>query len=272
MADLAGTLANIGNLPTTLMGLLFGPNVLWSIRAPELDVEFEAQFEPIGLRMSAGGNYAMTQTLGRQYPIAQWLSGEADTVSFTGRLYARHFLDKPADKLKTLIKLTKRDRNLGRPPICEFSMGQGFMVIRCFVSEIGNIVFDSFRHDGSVRGAMFKVTLVRYEPYGLKETDTTTPEPSTVYKVAKEGETFESVAAKLYNNAIKGVNLRKVHPQYPELQIGDVVKVLPVTHSKIQKKIEPDYHLYQDTPVARAAMEAIHASRASSFNVYIYKK
>ena len=272
MVDLAGIGSAIGNIPTTLMGLLFGPNVLWSIRAPELDIEFEAQFEPIGLKMSAGGNYAMTQTLGRQYPIAQWLSGESDVVSFTGRLYARNFLDQVAPKLKTLIKLSKRDRNLKRPPICEFSMGQGFMVIRCFVSEIGSIVFDSFRHDGTVRGCMFKITLIRYEPYGLKVTDTSTPEPSTIYKLAKEGDIYESVAAQMYGNAIKGVNLRKIQPDVPELSVGISVKVLPVTHSKIQKKIEPDYYMFQDDSIAKAAMAQIHELRAGQINTYIYKK
>lgn len=252
------------------MGFFLKNNTTWRLEVADedsafLDATFEAQFEAQDLTVDrVGGQIAEATTVNREHPIAQWIAGLSERVTFTGRLWAKHALDDIKERLDELLKFTWRIEELKRPPICIFSIGPQFD-LQCLVETISNIRFDSFRSDGSIRGVTFSVTLVRYTLFGIKKTDPTAKEPSTRHYIARQGDTFESIAKREYGDALFGVNLRRLHPELSlrlnEIQPGDIIRILPKEHSLIRKKIEPEYHGFRDSPEAKEARQEIFSER-----------
>lgn len=207
----------------------------------------------------------------RNHPIINWLGGALREVSFQARLFSNHSQDFSArDKIRLLELLMEKHSPLGRPPLVRFYWGdsiQGGM--RCFVSTLGGISYDEVRTDGSIRGATLNITLKRFEQYRFQQTVANVMERTPTH-VVKDGETYEMIAYRHYNNPMLGVSLRQENPRRPmtsgaptqvaDLSAGDLVKLYNESELPVPK---PSNHLLrQDTMLQQANRMRFVSKRA----------
>lgn len=163
------------------------------------------------------GLYASIGIPGRRLPITQYVRGESQTFSFESFYINDPTVDKydgryTVSKTRTLLKkAVAPHRNLGRPPLYSFSIGEdGNIQFDCFVESIGSISYsDLITIYGEPLYASFSIR--------LRIVENTKIDYYEVIEVPKElesylmtlGETHEEAAAKRYNDPMLGVPLRQ---------------------------------------------------------------
>jgi len=247
---MAGPISNLGsfrigtprlpNLP--IIGGIFGSTWPWSITDVDHDYNIFGDFFPESMTINKSAEYGENTTLNRGKPILQYSSGKLTTISFNALLFARHFLDDLNERFYAMMALTERDDDLKRPPVCFFEAGP--ISMQCVVNSVGGVKVSEVRNDGTFRSIEFAVSLTEYIPFsieGIQESRPGTPEQSTLYRKAKQGDTFESVAKDVYGDPLKGIHIRSVNTFKvgEELEAGEELKLLPATHSQIAKAVAP---------------------------------
>ena len=237
------------------------------------NLEFKGQFIAEGMNEKLGSKLGESNTLNKQKPNHKWLSGNAETFSFTARLFAQHNGVTIKQQYELLKSFTRRNKVLKRAPIFLFIAGTelGFT---CFVHSI-NILIGELREDGSLRDIVFDIELLEIDDVLTKSSVSSLVDqikfaagtvsgvasiakkigesieipgfsPHTVsrIRVAKGGDTLESIAADEYGSALQGDIIRKSQPEFATLRAGDKIKLidvdemsqLRVTQSSIQLK------------------------------------
>jgi len=229
------------NIP--IIGGLFSSTWPWTLQNVDTnETPIVGDFFPESMVYTPGAAaYSKSHSLNREKPVTQYSHNDLDTLVFNALIFARHFLDNIEERYAQLVLLTKRDPDLKRPPICLFEAG--VIHFDCVVLSVGGIKFSEVRNDGSLRSVEFSIALQEYVPFdilALEQTSPTASEPSTLYKDAKQGDTYESVAQKEYDSALKGVQVRETNPNLgTTIQTGDKIKLLPPEHSKIRAAAAP---------------------------------
>lgn len=202
----------------------FIPNFkIWNIRNLDTGQVLQGQFEAENVAREIGTNWGQFTSLNREHPILQFLNGAAEKVSFDGRFFRNHALDtSPEVKLEILTSWAKRDRNanLRRPPILQFWVGDGHVMINCVITGI-NIGFQRPDFFGGLRHCSFTVSLLEFSTFSVDDAE----EVNTRYARARERDYYELLAFEEYGNPLIGDVIRKAHPQYQQLQPGDIVKL-----------------------------------------------
>lgn len=198
-------------------------------------VEVEGQFPAEDVVQELGVAYGEGNALNRQHPILQFLHGNAETVSFSGRLYARNATEEVESLLKTLKGWTKRDPMLMRPPLLMFWIGDsGVQVDNCVLEALSGIMYHDFRENGTAREVSFTIHLREYYEYSLAAGEG----GETRYHRAKEHDYYEWITYREYGDPMLGVVIRDQHPTKPNLEIGDIVK-LPNAEEMRDKTAKP---------------------------------
>jgi|GEM_PF-5513214 len=232
---------------------------LWSIVDLDRGDFFFGQFVPQSVTKEVSANYAEVPTLGRQNPIMQWLNGVTETLTFTARLWANNADESIEERVEKLENLVKRQADLpkegkrpkGRPPVCEFQWGsdRSLKFEYCFVTSLGGVTYDELRPDGSLRGATMSITIKRYDPVTLTVTDPTVPESQTRIRLAKKGDTYESIALDEYGNPELGIPLRQLNPRIARMELADLNPQDPVhVYSEdylLTTPIQPKFHAFK---------------------------
>jgi hypothetical protein len=200
----------------------FIPNFkIWNLKNLDSGQTLQGQFEAENVSRDISVNWGKFTSLNRQNPILQFVNGEADKVSFDGRLFRNHALDRsPEVKLDLLVSWTKIDPALRRPPIVQFWVGDGHLMINCVIV---NIKTDYARPDffGGLRDCTFTVSLLEFSTFSLDDAE----EVDTRYARARERDYFELLAFEEYGNPMIGDVIRKQHPKLQTLEAGDIVKL-----------------------------------------------
>lgn len=229
------------NVP--ILGGLISVTWPWSLQNLDtLATPVFGDFFPESMIITPGApKYSKTSSLNREKPVIQYSGGDLDTITFNALLITRHFLDKLEERYVSLIELSQRDPDLKRPPICLFEAGVIFF--ECVVLSVGGIKISEVRNDGSLRSVEFTITLQEFVPFdilSLEQTSPTALEPSTLFRTAKQGDTYESMAQKEYGSALKGVQIRETNPELGDIiEPGNEVKLLPPENSNIRKAAAP---------------------------------
>lgn len=230
----------------------------WFLKNEDSGQELQGQFEPENLVDNVGVKYAKINALNRQNPIVQFISGDARTVTFVARLFARDSLFKDAkDSYDLLKKWAERDPNLERPPILSFWVGDGMMSMAlCVIESLGGITFDRPTFGGAWRGATLPITLLKYEPFSLESVEG----GETRYHRAKFQDYYEMLTYREYGDAMIGDVIRKRHPSKPNIQIGDIIKlpsVQTLRRERTSTKSIPLQTAYgrKETPQRRLRLE-----------------
>jgi len=197
--------------------------------------KLQGQFVALNVNESISNKYAKNSSLNRSNPIIQFLSGEADTLSFQARFFARDMLfSSVKDNLEMIKKFARRDDKLKRPPILHFWVGDSHLqMTQCIIDSIGGI-YQEPTALGAIRDVTLTINLTKYEPFELKET-----EPAeTRYHRARDREYYEYLTYYEYGNANLGDVIRKRHPEKPTFQPGEIIK-LPSIEAIRKEIVEP---------------------------------
>jgi hypothetical protein len=234
---------------------------LWTLSDLDRGVDVVGQFTPQGLRKTVSGGLAQGGSVGRDFPIVQWVRGELEVVTFSARLWAKDSTDLTvSQRLTQLENLVRRASDLRRPPICSFSLGSlATVAIDCLVKSIGGVSYDDVRPDGTLRGATLDVTLWRYEEVTLRATDPSVPASMTRIRRSKKGDTYESIALQEYADPELGVLLRQLNPRIAGMPLADLNPLDPVhvfpEEFLLTLPIEPEFHAFRSGPGNEAAEE-----------------
>jgi hypothetical protein len=257
--DVVGELFGFGGKTWKLTGIDAG-----------FEKEFEGQFLAQDMEETVGAFLGETTTINKAAPDFQWIRGEAEKFSFTTRLWASNSLKNVKQQVNLLKSFARRDPTLKRAPKFLFSAGTEIS-FTCFVRGV-RFRYDELRIDGSLRGAVVDLELQVIEDKAVGNAATSLASQikfaagivvgavgiaaqvkrlikipggslHTVGRtlVVKEGQTFESIAAIEYGNALLGDILRRAQPEIANLKAGDKVSLvepseiiqIPVTQQSI---------------------------------------
>lgn len=200
----------------------FIPNFkIWQMRNLDSGEVLQGQFEPENVGRDVGANWGQFTSLNRQNAILQFLNGAQETLSFDGRFFRDHALDRtPELKLEKLISWTKIDKSVRRPPVVQFWVGDGHIQMNCVIS---GITANYGRPDffGQMRDVTFSVSLLEFTTFSVDDAE----EVDTRYARARERDYFELLAFEEYGNPMIGDAIRKQHPKLQSLEPGDIVKL-----------------------------------------------
>lgn len=195
---------------------------LWYLYNLDTDDKIEGQFPPENVTQEMSAAYAEESPLNREHPITQFLHGNADTVSFRGRLYAEVITDDLTRPLRMLQSWKDRDPKLFRPPILHFWVGDATLKVeQCLLESLSAITYHSFRDDGAPRDISFTVNLREYVPYSLL----VEAGGETRYHQARDRDYYEWLCQREYADPTLGVVIRDRHPDQGLLEAGDIVKL-----------------------------------------------
>jgi hypothetical protein len=202
--------------------MVIAPTPILIRRDPGNPRRIPFQFIPQeGTTETVSASWAEASTLGRQHPIQQWTKGEQQTLSFEARFFSRHLLENIDEMVESLKRAVQLDPDLGRPPLFDFVWGSFHDVV--VVSSVGGLHRAALHPDGSLRDATLAITLRHYEKFDLVLSNPDAKPTNTFYITVREGDSWESLARKLYRKPILGELVRRENPDKPFLQTGQLV-------------------------------------------------
>ncbi len=206
------------------MGLLemFLPGKDWHLEAEETGDELVGQFPFESLVEDISNNWARHKAFSREGAIKSYVSGDSSALTFTGRFRARDAVFNDVEQnLNLLKKFARRDPDLGRPPILNFWVGNGFLAQRSVIDSVSGITYSQPTALGELREVTFRVALEAWEDFDIDDVEIY----ETRYHRAREGDYYEWLAQREYGNPNLGVNLRQRHPDQAHLEVGDTAKL-----------------------------------------------
>lgn len=206
----------------TVLDTLFGDKA-WYLTNLDDGQTIKGQFEPEELTENLSVRYSKQTVLNRQTPIIQFLSGDVDTITFKATMFNRDALTGNVEQdLEVLKEWRKREKSKGRPPILSFRVGDSMVsMAECVIESLGGVRYSSPTLLGKLRKVELSITLLKYTSYSLEGT----PPSETRYHRAAYGDYYEMLCAREYGSPILGDVIRKRHPQYPNIQTGNVIKL-----------------------------------------------
>lgn len=243
------------------MGLLTEP-ITWSLVSVDDGTEVKGQFIPTNLTENIGGVWAEQATFGHVQPILQFVRGELETITCDIRIFAAHqgILGLGADDIESaetrteagikaagvqdIRNLARADSDLGRPHVYVFTVGAQFPLINedeshlVIVRKVSNIVYDRMRpkDGGSLRGISASLEMARFILFDAA--DLTGAAESLVVS-AQEGDFYEAIAGRVFNDAILGEALRRRNPDRRVLTFGDQVHVPNAVTLRRELELKP---------------------------------
>lgn len=205
---------------------------IWNLFNLDTGAWIKGQFHPEDATMDISTMWSEKFGLNREHPIVQFLHGEVETFAFRSRYVATTSAENLEDELDNLKGFARYDETLGRPPILEFWFGNGtFATFRnpCRLTGLTGINYHRPTFLGGLRHVDFSVNLREIKEFTLEGLTV----GNTRFHRAKEADYYEGLAEREYGNALLGDAVRKIHPELPNIQVGDTIE-LP-TASKLRK-------------------------------------
>lgn len=206
---------------------------VWTLTSLDDGTVIQGQYRPQDFAENVGGMWSTTGTVGLDQPVLQFIRGELETITFQAKVWAEHGGDantQPAnikemvDKIRNLPRI---DRTLKRPHVWTLTWTDEYQA-DVVVRSVGGIKYDAARPEGltpsSFRGVLFSMDLARYVQYDAKQL-IGAAESLIIY--VKEGETYESLALRLYGDPSLGDSLRRRNPDKLVLTSGDRLHLPP---------------------------------------------
>lgn len=284
-----------------VVGELFGfsDNKGWELVPQDaaFGTTIKGQFLAESLSQSIGSNLGETTTVNKDKPNFQWLNGTAEVVTFRTRIYANDSFKNVQQQIQLLKSAARRNAELKRAPIFLFTAGTE-IAFKCFVRGI-EIDYDELRSDGSQRGIQARLTL-----QVIEEIDQGSAETSLASQIkfaagvvaaaagianqlgrvvnipggslhtldrtrkAKSGDTFESIAADEYGNALFGDILRRVQPEKVNLKPNDNVLLVEPTEI-VTIQVTQQAIALQNTPENLALREEYLSLRNRTTRIFV---
>lgn len=205
---------------------------VWNLLNLDTGALVKGQFHPEDATMDISTAWSEKFGLNREHPIVQFLHGEVETFSFRSRYVATTSAENLENELDNLKGFARVDEALDRPPILEFWFGNGtFSTFRnpCRLTGLSGIRYHRPTFFGGLRHVEFTVNLREIKEFTLEGPAV----GNTRFHRAKDADYYEGLAEREYGNPLLGDAVRKIHPELPNIQVGDTIE-LP-TASKLRK-------------------------------------
>lgn len=205
---------------------------VWNLFNTDTFELLQGQFHPEDMTMEVGSAYNEKFSLNRQHAITQFLHGEVETISFRSRFVATTAIEDLEDHLATVKSFARRDDSLERPPVLEFWVGNGSFNLfnnQAILQSLSGITYHRPTFLGGLRHVEFTVNLREYKEAKVKDLAI----GNTRFHRAKFADYYEALAEREYGNPQFGDVIRKLHPDKPNIQTGNVIE-LP-TQSKLRR-------------------------------------
>lgn len=196
----------------------------------------QGKFAPQDLTKNIKPNYATHVALSRSKEIVQFLNQESDTLTFRAIMHNYDSQTGTSEKDSELLMSWARPDPLygGKPPILTFWVGRGWAMMDCIITSISDIRYEDPTITGDLRGLSMTVNLRAYSPFSLTEGG----QYETRYHRAVTRDYYELISYREYNNPMLGIAIRNRHPDKPNIQVGDVIK-LPSLEAIRKEKARP---------------------------------
>jgi len=262
---------------------LFAKEVIWtlsSLDAPGTTVE--GQYRPSNLVENVSGVWAETSTLGLQQPVLQFMRGNLDVITFDAKVFAKHNgvlgtglnSDNIKDLVDTIRELPRADEALGRPHVYTFTWSEEFQQ-DVVIQSVGGIRYDHARPEylfgskpSSLRGVLFRIRMARYVEYDVGAL-VGASESLVIY--AKQGDTFEVIAQRLYGDAKLGEVIRR---RNPDLEIdgipqGERIHIIPKAKARRELVLKRQSLALRRRTAQTALFDAVLDKRSVSYRSHI---
>jgi hypothetical protein len=208
----------------------------WFLQNQTTQQIIRGEFHPVDLTKEVKPNYVTHVALSRTKEIVQFLNQDADTLSFKAVMNNRDGFSSFVEKDYQLLESWARPDPIygNKPPILTFWVGQGWELMECVITGLSNIRFEEPFANGRIRQISLIVNLRKYEKFSLEGTGNY----ETRYHRAAVRDYYELLAYREYNNPMLGVVIRNRHPNKPNIQIGDVIK-LPSVEAIRKERAQP---------------------------------
>jgi len=158
----------------------------------------ECAFNPNAYTVDTSVNYGKRGTAGSDASVAQFVNGNAETLSMelffdTTDDDAVDVRAEYTDYLDTLLSV---DDQLNAPPVCRFVWGDGIDFTALL--QRARKQFTRFQRDGVPVRARVDVVFRAYEPANAQQSRRTTNRPST--RTVTDGDTLWALAAEQYGD------------------------------------------------------------------------
>lgn len=238
----------------------------WTLISQDVKTEQVMGQFPAEISEEVSSEYAQYKSLNRENPVVQFVSGNADTLSFTARFYARDAVFSGVkESITQLKKWARRDPKKERPQILSFRVGDGYLSMEsCVITGLGSIVYQRPTVLGALRDVSVTINLLSYEEFTMEDAQLY----ETRYHRAKEAEYFELICENEYGNAYFGDVIRKRHPDKEIIQPSDIIK-LPSIEAIQTERVEQKSLILKtaygkkETPQRTARLEAFDKTNRS---------
>lgn len=199
---------------------------------PEVDLSIVGDQPLTGWSEGKPAALSTSATLGAAAPVVQWTAGGLRTVQASTALVARDYTDDVRPIRDRLRALNERDPILGRAPRVRVTWGTesiaGFVEVKTTTT--------THLPNGRVLRVEVDLTITEAELPGR-----TPATGETVYRVLRQGETFERLALVLLGDPAKGDLVRRTNPAIAAAReaAGVRVKVLEAFHPSMRGKASP---------------------------------
>lgn len=262
---------------------------VWTLKNNDTGEVLRGQYVPQDYTENVGAKIPEVSTVNNQEPFPQWVGGEGETSTFKARIFQITSEDSVTDQVERLKAATQKDESRFRAPIFTFTWGVDISY-KCFVVSLGGIKYDEINNVGEIKGAEFTIVLrkIANEPKqglgklqslsglvddvknffssiggnGSDIVDVINASPHTISRraIAKEGDTFESIAQREYGNALVGDILRRAQPEKLTLQAGDEVILIDRTEI-FEIEVTPVSNPLKRTATSKAVRDVIFEKR-----------
>jgi hypothetical protein len=193
----------------------------WSILNVDTFKEVSGQFQAEGIEETRNNSYAEAPVYRQEGPILQFIRKEIDTMTFQARFFSDSIVYSLLDKYNEVLALTEPDPIRDRPPLCLFVCGEIGWFDNVIIKSVGPIKHGDPAFWGRMRTLDFSITMQRHIPFTISSS----PALESMYYPCGVGETFETVAEKVYGSAILATYLRYKNPDMTECAKEKTIKV-----------------------------------------------
>ena len=209
----------------------------WVLRNIDTNETITGQFYAEELTENISAKYETQTSLSREKPNVQYIHMNPYTISFKARMYQESFVPdiqqsispKPGldfislkQRLNKLKEWARPMEDKGRPPILEFISNNGdVMIAECVITGLGGITYAKPTLIGRTRDVSLSINLLEWHKISIEESKTF----KTRYHNVAEGDYYEMLTYREYDDPRLGDVIRKDHPTQPVLQIADTVEL-----------------------------------------------
>jgi hypothetical protein len=188
-----------------------------------------------------GGNITEQSRFGFEDTLLQWTSGRTKGFTFSTVLYSEHSEDDIMPKFAALKKLSKKDPDLERQPICIFSIGK-VLSETCMVSNV-DVRIAPPTAEQTAKLIELTISLKKYKPFSQVQVDPNKPSKESYYLVVSAAEaSYEALARRWYGDPMKGDRLRKRHPDMPLMPSVGARISIPPKSVILAEPVVPSFH------------------------------